>query len=90
MVHGVILNVTRLYETAYVSDVSSIQIIVKCGRTFQGPLAPIPLQGIHGGLPGILSTSAFQYRYSVQFNDEVISRTRIVRILKMLCLMNFL
>lgn len=59
------------------------------GRTFQGPLAPIPLQGIHGGLPGILSTSIFQYICSVQFNDEVISRTKIVRVLKMLCLMNF-
>lgn len=89
MVHGVILNVTKLYETAYVSDVSSIQIIVKCGRTFQGPLAPIPLQGIHGGLPGIFSISIFQYICSIQFNDEAINRTKIVRVLKMFYLMNF-
>lgn len=88
MVHGMILNMTRLYETAYVSDVSSIQIIVKCGRTFQGPLAPIPSQGIHGGLPGILSTSIFQSICSVQFN-EVINRAKTVRVLKMLYLMNF-
>ncbi|KAH0947971.1 hypothetical protein HN011_006742 [Eciton burchellii] len=44
--HGMTLYVTRLYETAYVSDASSIQIIVKCGRTFRGPLAPIPLQAL--------------------------------------------
>lgn len=72
MVHGMILNVTKLYETAYVSDVSSIQIIVKCGRTFQGPLAPIPLQGIHGGLPGILNTHRLFSIY-VYISNEVIS-----------------